>query len=388
MHFDHDFGVLSSLLTIDTTVQPLQGGTINMLDVVGSGGIKIPVGDTTSRIGVTGVIRFNSDIGGVECYNGTEWTVVRDNGSVTLTVDQPNHGFALWQLVTYDAVNDAFYLATQLHNVAGIVSKVIDVNRFIITLYGLISDLPAATGGEIQFWSRDITTGAIVGKEVDTADADSRRQMLSAAREQCVPIVVPVQKYSSVPLRVSGCFIPASTMFVRPYFTVRYEQPAPTLPRLLDTLNDVAAPTSPNTLARYVTIQSLSTYEMPSWYNSLAVDLTAIIYDSRDIMMNVIENEMASPPGTSSQPDGAVGYLSTAGAISFTPPASGIKQVVGFVMSGEFKYIAPYVEQATAGSVYISNSAPSVSPGIPYLWVQTGLNTDGKGITFWVEDGL
>lgn len=29
----------------------------------------------------------------------------------------------------------------------------------------------------------------------------------------------------------------------------------------------------------------------------------------------------------------------------------------------------------------------STTPGSGGLWIQTGLGADGKGITFWVEDG-
>lgn len=46
-----------------------------------------------------------------------------------------------------------------------------------------------------------------------------------------------------------------------------------------------------------------------------------------------------------------------------------------------------YLKVADAGNkLFVSNSAPSVSAGVPYLWVQTGLA--GDGMTFWVEDGL
>ena len=43
----------------------------------------------------------------------------------------------------------------------------------------------------------------------------------------------------------------------------------------------------------------------------------------------------------------------------------------------------------TAGSeqnMFIQNSPPVVTEGLPYLWVQTGI--DGGSMTFWVEDGL
>ena len=119
------------------------------------------------------------------------------------------------------------------------------------------------------------------------------------------------------------------------------------------------------------------------------MDLTRISYNApSDIMMTVVWQLLPQPDDADVQSDNTPGYLSDTGSVSWIAPTSGIKQVVGFTSGGTFYYIAPYTEQATAGSVYISNSAPSVTPGIPYMWVQTGLNTDGKGMTFWIEDGV
>ena len=47
-----------------------------------------------------------------------------------------------------------------------------------------------------------------------------------------------------------------------------------------------------------------------------------------------------------------------------------------------------YLKVADAGNkLFVSNSEPSVSAGVPYLWVQTGLG-GGADMTFWVEDGI
>jgi hypothetical protein len=37
-------------------------------------------------------------------------------------------------------------------------------------------------------------------------------------------------------------------------------------------------------------------------------------------------------------------------------------------------------------NLFISNTVPT-PPGIPYLWIETGLGSDGSGFTFWIEDG-
>jgi hypothetical protein len=37
-------------------------------------------------------------------------------------------------------------------------------------------------------------------------------------------------------------------------------------------------------------------------------------------------------------------------------------------------------------TLFIQNPAPT-PPGVPYMWVQTGLGTSGTDLTFWIEDG-
>lgn len=386
MNFDHDFGIISPLVTIDTTIQPLQGGTINMLDVVGTGGIKLPSGDATTRIGNTGVIRYNSAFAGIEYFDGTTWRQVRDNSSVTATITQTAHGFSVMQLLEFDVTGSKFQVVNDLSAVSGVVTQVLDTNTFVLTLYGIITGWPTAFDGFVHFWYKDITTNTITTASINTNVVANHVPMLYASMSPSVPIITPVGNQPGVGL--CGCFIPASDMFVRPYLTCTVESPEPTSPRLLSITNTTADPTSVTTLARYVTILSSSIYAMPSWYSSLSVDLSALSYSlPTDIMMTVVLHALPQPDGVGTKPDNTPGYLTASGSVDWTAPPSGIKQVVGFVHSGQFIYTTPYVEQATPGSVYISNSAPSVTPGIPYLWVQTGLNTDGKGITFWVEDG-
>lgn len=386
MHFDHDFGIISSLVKIDTTVQPLQGGTIDVLDVVGTGGIKLPIGDDTARVGTTGIIRYNSSSAGIEYFDGTNWRTVRDNGSVTATITQTAHGFSVMQLLEYDTIGLTFKIVNDLAATAGVVTQVIDANTFVLTLYGLISGWPTTFDGFIHFWYKDITTNAITTASCDTDVTSNHAPMLFASMSTSVPIIMPVRKQGATSY---GCFIPASTMFTRPYLSYSFESPAPPAPRFHDITGTTASPTSPITLARHVTILSSSVYTMPSWYMSVSMDLTRISYNApSDIMMTVVWQLLPQPDDADVQSDNTPGYLSDTGSVSWIAPTSGIKQVVGFTSGGTFYYIAPYTEQATAGSVYISNSAPSVTPGIPYMWVQTGLNTDGKGMTFWIEDGV
>lgn len=385
MHFDHDFGIISSLVKIDTTVQPLQGGTINVLDVVGTGGIKLPAGDTLARIGSTGLIRFNSAINGIEYFDGTSWATLRDNGSVTATVTQTAHGFSVMQLLEYDPLQLKYKAVVDLSTTAGVVTEVIDANTFVLTLYGLITGWPTAFDGFTHFWYRDITTNVITTASSDTDTPTNHTPLLYASMSPAVPIIIPISNQSGS----VGCFIPSSPVFFRPYLVYGFESPAPASPRLLNALHADADPTWPPGLARYVTILSSSVYSMPSMYMSISVDLYAISYNSpADVIMTAVLAKLPQPVDTVGKPYGTPGYLSDTSGVSWTAPTTGAKQVLGFVSADQFYYTIPYVEQATAGSVYISNSAPSVTPGIPYLWVQTGLNTDGKGMTFWIEDGV
>jgi len=55
----------------------------------GSTGIRIPTGSAATRPDspVFGMIRFNTDLGLVEFYNGTIWASLSAGGSVSYTVD-------------------------------------------------------------------------------------------------------------------------------------------------------------------------------------------------------------------------------------------------------------------------------------------------------------
>lgn len=383
MHFDHDFGIISSLVKIDTTVQPQQGGSINVLDIIGTGGVSLPAGDNTTRVGSAGVIRFNNATMCVEYYNGTRWSTVNSNESVTATITQSGHGLMPLQLVAYNQSINVFELATDTFSIAGVVSSVIDADTFVLTFYGVI---PGWSGGYTTtpfVWYRHPTTGVI---SLGNPSASPVVAIL-ASIQPASPILIPAFQSDSVNY---GCFIPGSAMFARSYVGVTTTDSDATSPIKLMSVSDVASPTSVTTLARHAPVFSVPTYEMPSVYLTILVDMLAINYMSsnNDIVMFAIIQSLYQPVDISAQPEGAPAYLGANGAVTWDPPLAGIKQVVGYKSSGYLSYIAPYVEQAVSGSVYVSNSAPSVTPGIPYMWVQTGLNTDGKGMTFWIEDGV
>jgi hypothetical protein len=83
MNFNHDSGSIISILTIDTTVAPPLGGS-NTLQIVGTGGLTLPSGESGQRpAGVpAGTMRWNSTDNNMETYNGSTW-VVDGGGTVT-----------------------------------------------------------------------------------------------------------------------------------------------------------------------------------------------------------------------------------------------------------------------------------------------------------------
>ena len=56
-------------------------------------------------------------------------------------------------------------------------------------------------------------------------------------------------------------------------------------------------------------------------------------------------------------------------------------------IGAEFKQVRTEIGGAAAGNTFIGPTAP-VSHPAEYMWLQTGLGADGKGMTLWVEDGL
>ena len=82
MNFNHDTGLIDTILTIDTTIAPPLGGTTGILTITGTGGIQLPVGTTAQQpTNSAGLIRFNSQTGSLEFNNGSAWSGA--GGSVT-----------------------------------------------------------------------------------------------------------------------------------------------------------------------------------------------------------------------------------------------------------------------------------------------------------------
>jgi hypothetical protein len=74
----------------------------------GSTGVVLPAGTSSNRpdIPVFGMIRFNTDSGFVEFFNGTVWDALSPSGSITYTVDD----------FTGDGVTTVFNMSSAVSN--------------------------------------------------------------------------------------------------------------------------------------------------------------------------------------------------------------------------------------------------------------------------------
>lgn len=77
MDFDHDLGLISSLVTIDTTIAPSLGSPTNTLTIIGTGSLVVPVGSTTEQpIASSGQIRYDSDLKKLMWSDDVKWNPI------------------------------------------------------------------------------------------------------------------------------------------------------------------------------------------------------------------------------------------------------------------------------------------------------------------------
>lgn len=88
MNFNHDIGLIDTLLTIDTSIAPPLGGQVNSLVIVGTGAIQLPAGDTSERpvTPTTAMTRFNSDLTVLEYFDGVTWRTLSVGGGTVTSV--------------------------------------------------------------------------------------------------------------------------------------------------------------------------------------------------------------------------------------------------------------------------------------------------------------
>lgn len=169
-----------TLTTVDTTDVTLPvTGTLATLDgvelltnkVISStglitGALKLPVGDESQRpSGQDGLIRFNSESNSFEGYSNGDWSGI-GGGGTTDKITQVGHSLVVGDVLYLNGSTYEKALATAANTaeVVGVVSRVIDVDTFELTLSGEVTGLTGLTVGEVYFLSAD-TAGAITATE-------------------------------------------------------------------------------------------------------------------------------------------------------------------------------------------------------------------------------
>ncbi len=122
MNFNHDTGLIDTILSIDTTLAPPLGGTTGVLTVVGTGGIQLPVGTTAEQpANSAGLIRFNSQTSSLEFNNGTAWSGAA--GSVTSVAVAGSTGLSVSGSPITGAGTITLTLGTELQGLSAVAAN-------------------------------------------------------------------------------------------------------------------------------------------------------------------------------------------------------------------------------------------------------------------------
>jgi hypothetical protein len=93
MNFNNNYGIIDTVLVLDTTQKPLLGGQSGVLVINGSGALALPLGATSARPAspLIGMIRFNTAINYLEYYNSLNaWVTIGSGGSSTTVLGTTN----------------------------------------------------------------------------------------------------------------------------------------------------------------------------------------------------------------------------------------------------------------------------------------------------------
>lgn len=114
----------------------------------GTGALKVPSGTAAERPGsaINGMIRYNSDSTSFEGYAASAWSEI-GGSTVKDRVTQASHGFAVGDVLylngsTYTKANASSAATSEI---VGVVSKIVDINTFEVTLNGEVSGLIASS---------------------------------------------------------------------------------------------------------------------------------------------------------------------------------------------------------------------------------------------------
>ena len=157
MDFNHDTGtILTGLQTLDVSTTPPLGGTAGVLTVVGTGAVVLAGGTTAQRpTGVSGAIRFNSDVSDLEFYNGSAW-VQQTGGTVTSVAATGSTGLTVGGSPITSSGTLTFTLASILSSLSSLATSGLTVNNA-----GVISAVTiAGTAGNIVVTNGSGVAGA------------------------------------------------------------------------------------------------------------------------------------------------------------------------------------------------------------------------------------
>lgn len=151
-------------------------GALNRVTFNGSQAVKLPVGNNTTdrpALPANGMIRYNSTENVYEGYSTAAggWSAIGGGSSVD-RIYKPTHNFTVGDVLYFDGTNylEAQANAANTAEVVGIVSRVIDVDNFELTLSGEVTGIlsPASlTPGTVYFLS-DATAGLLTSAEPTT----------------------------------------------------------------------------------------------------------------------------------------------------------------------------------------------------------------------------
>lgn len=169
---------LTSAGTIDMIANPVAGRQFTLINATGSDiAISNETGGTAANRIVTGtgtVFTFRDGTALTAIYDGgsSRWRLSGGaggaGGGTTDTVTQASHGFVVGDVLWIDSLDGAYKKAkadsANTAEVVGIVSKVVSINAFELTLSGEVSGLSGLITGENYFLSA-ATAGAITAIE-------------------------------------------------------------------------------------------------------------------------------------------------------------------------------------------------------------------------------
>lgn len=125
MNFNHDTGLIESVLILDPTISPPAGGVVGVLDILGTGAIKLPVGTTGQQPShQKGLFRYNDTNSNVEFNNGAAWTGLgTGTGTVTSIAIAGSTGLGVSGSPITTNGTITLTLGTELQGLSGLASN-------------------------------------------------------------------------------------------------------------------------------------------------------------------------------------------------------------------------------------------------------------------------